>query len=297
MLYKKSPAKTLATQPSASPRLSSRQAKQAPRRSPPPQEGARKSTQDMLEPQDSFDNIGLSPLKGQTTNDSFQLPRRRSRPGNLEEVNHIHFSPRLSLRNIQGDTSFGELSPVERRLSTDDIPGDLLDSGEKTRGSTPPSVVRDMTFGGTLMSTQHVNLSASVTQSPSSKASDGKKSLRSTRRRSPRLVYVHEPDSASPTNSQLVDDARPHAEVSIEKKPAKNLSRKQSLPEQIKVLRHRPLIPAKRQSRKRASRNEDDLDFAASGPLAKKASNAKTIKDKENISQPGTRAPRPLIKI
>ena len=300
MLYKISPA-AISTRRlvQASPSQSTRQVRRPSRKSPVPQEHAGNSTTVL---QDAIDG---SISKRQTTSDSFmdvnsgkkryRQSSSRSPLVNTDRIS-VQFSPEVSFLEIQGVASFGELSPVERRLSTTEISGDLLDSGEKTRGSTPPSAVRDLTFGETT-STQNVPLSASVTQSPSWRTSDDKKVGQSTRRSS-RLSSLQKHSSASSIlSSEPVATAQPQVEGA--KKTITKLTHNRSLPEQIKILRPLSLHDsalAERQSRKRTNpKNDDDLNFSGSEKHDNEVS--QETKNEENSSQPRGRAPRRRIKI
>ena len=301
MLYKISTTTAISTQPSAqaSPRLSPRQANKPSRKSPVPKEHDENSTTHV---QDAIDRAKRQTSSDRVMDVNFGKKRHRQSASRSPLVhtdgNSVQFSPEISFREIHGVASFGELSPVERRLSTTGISSDLLDSGEKTRGSTPPSAVRDMTFGGTT-STQNVPLSASVTQSPSSRASDGKKGGQSTRRSS-RLSSMQQRSSASPIiSSEPVEETRPQVVSMIKKKATTNhLNRSRPLPEQIEILRPRSFHDSalgERQSRKRANpQNDDDLNFSVSEKLDTEVS--QETKNKENSSQPRSRAPRRRIK-
>jgi len=214
---------------------------------------------------------------------SLRSPRKSLETGDIS----LHINPkrkRHPLSEIQAVGSFGALSPVERRLSTTEISRDLLDSGEKTRGSTPPSAVRDMTFG-TSASTPNIPLSASVTQSPSSKTSDGTSNAQT--RRSLRLSNSY-PKNSKPIETQRVD-ANSDTEKN-EKPTTKVVSRKHLLPEKFKALHLRRIedvAPVAFQSRKRLSLNaEEDLDFSEPDRSSKRRIQPATNKNNENRPQP-----------
>jgi hypothetical protein len=296
MLYKKSPTRALAIQSSAPAfsRLSMKRSKPISRRSSPAASGSDNSVNDEPETQNSLDSIGnTSASRRQAANDDSLKTRagmkRRPSPAEiLGEVNHVRFSPHFSLRLTPVEATFGELSPIERNLSTTGIHGDLVDSGEKTRGSTPPSAVHLMTFG-TAMSTTNVPLSNSVTQSPASKTSERTNNIGSTRK-SLRLSNMNLANQASLESDEAVGEGRLHGKILIERRPTKTNTQTGTVPEQIKIVRHRTPQPdcrANCQSRKRKSpKNDDNMDFAESGHISKIASKGAASKNKENTCQP-----------
>lgn len=237
-------------------------------------------SKDLHESQDSIDTSRSLRLKRRGTYDTLptQLSseKKRSRGGS---DGHVRFSPEVSTTEIPVADGSWDLSPIQRKLSVAANDVDFLDSGEKTRGSTPPSAVRDMTFGTVATATQSAPLSASVTQSPTFKASSSNRGAGS-RRRSPRLLSEVRNTEAITKQVQVVD-----RKVSPQKRGTRIQSRKNPVPEQIKIFRHRPLHTEQQVGRKRkVQKTSDDMDFDDS--IETKTGDRGSSKNKENNAKP-----------
>lgn len=216
--------------------------------------------------------------------------RRSPRHSNTSD-NRVHFSPEVETREIPGTAvDFGALSPIERKLSIGGADGGvLLDSGEKTRGTTPPSVVRDM---DPFTASASVRLSATVTEESPSSRNSGGRSLRSKKSAS---LQSHSQESAEPP----IETNRKR-ELALETQETSKKTRKASVPAQIKIVRHRPLKEAeapKRVTRKRTKPdNGGDFDFDEDDAKAQ-SNQSRSSTNKENSVQPRIRSSKRRAKI
>lgn len=214
---------------------------------------------------------------------------------------HVHFSPDVATRETLDTSSFGALSPIERKLSMDGSPRVLLDSGEKTRGTTPPSVVRDIAF----TTTASVRSSATVTTSPSSRISDRRRSLRL---RGGESVEALRDDVISPlrvatqSTISVTEETSKRKPSDLDEPSSSKKSRPSAIPTRIKVVRNRPLqevTVAKRTTRKRATpANDENFDFDVEDVVGSKVKSKATRsqKNNENSVQPQARSSKRRTK-
>lgn len=157
-------------------------------------------------------------------------PSRRNSDG------RVHFSTRSSIEN---SNDFDDLSPIKTRPSLADSSNKgVLGSGDKTRGTTPPSSMRKISGTTSLGPFESPKSPTPVSESPSSKYPG----LRSADRSS---IERH---SSGEIRSQKKSYERP----SVGRKPLKNREGKEnvvkattkkvkkSIPQQIKIVRMKP---------------------------------------------------------
>ena len=176
---------------------------------------------------------GLSPLN-QSADSQISGPKRlqnsRQSPLATTKKNsvgdgHVHFSPELTIRSIPRQhepSDFGGLSPIKTKLSPDEDKSmrALLSSGEKTRGTTPPSIVSKISR---FTPTASLALTgATVSESPASNTVSG----------------IH---SISGDFRTLEADGIPESQFSEEQetKDAKSLGKKRPSPDKGQVTRKR----------------------------------------------------------
>ena len=228
------------------------------------------------------DSLATRPVASQVSresNENFRSPVSQKGPGD----GHVHFSPEITIHNDAQDpsvASFGDLSPINKASPAGDAGSDvLLSSGEKTRGTTPPSVVRNTRFSTSASLAMDVTVD-SEEASPVSKMSGS--TNRSGKTRSTR-------NSASSAESKESSETETTAKKrrSSKNEPAAK-RQKARPPAQIKVTRRKskPSAATEKQTTKRTRRNskkakvQDDFDFEDSGEHEAPAKNAR--KGKEN---------------
>ncbi len=227
----------------------------------------------------------------------------KGKPSSPPSGTHVHFSPDVGTHEIHDTSSFGALSPIERKLSMDGSPRVFLDSGEKTRGSTPPSAVRNMAF----TTTASVRSSATITESPSSRTSNRRRSLRSrssARVETQKIEIRPSLQVATQQGATSLDQERSKRQLSTKDDPARmKKTRKSTVPTQIKVVRHRPLqdvASSRRVMRKRTSRETGgDFDFDVEDSVSANmvSKQTRSPKTKENSVQPQMRPTKRRTKI
>lgn len=194
-----------------------------------------------------------------------------------EKASGVHFSPELTIRNAQDPSAarFGDLSPIKKASPAAKKRSDvLLSSGEKTRGTTPPSVVRNTRFSASTSVAMDVTVD-SEGLSPVSKMSEI--TTRSTRtRRSSSSAETRESSGTQSSSKKR----RPSKTASTAKR------QKTQPPAQIKVTRHKPKATSTRKSR-RNSKTVDDFDFeenSANHSISKKAQKGKENNSKSKVA-------------
>ena len=163
----------------------------------------------------------------------------------VDRNSRVHFSPELSIRKIPADMyendndHFGGISPIQAAASPiieDQSGKDVLSSGEKTRGTTPPSALRGASISAT--SSPAIEGSARVDYfSKTSNSELGKDRV---------AVFIDHKLSAS-THSTDQSSAASHLKSSLRKKRSSqgivametSKRRKESVPVQIKIPRHK----------------------------------------------------------
>jgi hypothetical protein len=231
-------------------------------------------------------------MASQVSRESVESPSSKS----VSRRTQVHFGLESPLRNNSKDptNSFGNMSPIQKASPVNDE-GEavLLSSGEKTRGTTPPSVVRNTRFSA---STSSAIEGTMTTDSPFSKVSETSISNRSSQPFS----------AASFEDSTIVGESSkagstpelPRKRASLEE-DATTPKRQKRLPAQIKINRNKSkpsVVTQKQKSKKtrgssRKPKVEDDFDFDANsdhdGKVTKQARQGK-----ENKSQPNPAARR-----
>jgi hypothetical protein len=165
----------------------------------------------------------------------------------------VHFSPDLKSRKIPPQASlddvedFGGLSPI--RAAASPHHQELLSSGEKTRGTTPPSILR----GGTISATASPGREGTTdSESPISKTSELQEHPSPQPDNSGDFVVFEDEDgikttSETPQSSperypEAAKKSRGRKRPSPDKtKAASKKARKDSVPFQIKITRHKPV--------------------------------------------------------
>jgi hypothetical protein len=176
----------------------------------------------------------------------------------------VHFSPELKIRKIPSQASlddaenFGGLSPI--RATASPHHQELLSSGEKTRGTTPPSILR----GGTISATASPGREgATDSESPLSKTSKLQEHPSPHPDDSGDFVVFEDEDGIKTTSEtpQSSPEPSPVAAKKIrgKKRPspdktkaASKKTRKDAVPVQIKITRHKPV--GKENSKESATR-------------------------------------------
>jgi hypothetical protein len=165
----------------------------------------------------------------------------------------VHFSPELNIRKIPPQASlddvehFGGLSPI--RAAASPHHQELLSSGEQTRGTTPPSILR----GGTISATASPGQEGGTdSESPLSKTSNLQEHLAPQPDDSGDFVVFEDEDGIK-TSSETPQSSPEPSPVAAKKtrgkkrpspdkaKAASKKTRKDSVPVQIKITRHKPV--------------------------------------------------------
>jgi len=187
------------------------------------------SSRDIMHSPEGRENLSSSKLdigssnkkrQSETSQDSFAHSR-------------VHFSPAAD---------FGGLSPINRRSSrnhtTDDI---LLSSSEtKTRGTTPPSSLRDAKFSAT------ASVALGSTRSPNGGASESPTPVsESTINHSVGGSSSHSNGKAKPLRNKKVEAAQSrrkysNGKLAVEDKENATTKKKKEIPKQIKIVRSKP---------------------------------------------------------
>jgi hypothetical protein len=215
------------------------------------------------------------------SSDSASLEMETS-PYALGRTSRVQFSPDLKIRkiparssaaDIDDDDNFGGLSPIRTTTSpaaADDdgsssASGGLLSSGEKTRGTTPPSVLRGASISAT--ASPGFDLATTDNESPFSKAEE-KKESDSDSSKYERIAFDDDEgddtntspasetagsEDPSPTSSSALSTATsPPPSVAVGKKrssPAKEnagVKKRRTVPvQQIKITRNKPPVVLK----------------------------------------------------
>lgn len=221
-------------------------------------------------------------------------PKRSSRSRRSVEASHVHFSPDVATDEVHEPSNFGALSPIERKFSVGGSPSAVLDSSEKTRGTTPPSALRDISF----TSTASLRSSATVTESPSSRNSNRKRSLRSS------SGDAQLSQTATQSTSMTEGDG---SSMSKKRKKDKSISRPKtatkSVPKQIKVVRNRsiPDVSSSIQVTRKGTAKQSEaanLDFEPDDRVGSKDSRkqSRSTSNKENVAQPPMRSSKRSAK-
>lgn len=94
--------------------------------------------------------------------------KNSSTPSKGDSGGRVHFSPRISVGSLEKSNAFDDLSPINARASLDHA-SNMLSSGEKTRGTTPPSSMRKISATASLAPFDSPKSPTPVSESPSSK--------------------------------------------------------------------------------------------------------------------------------
>lgn len=255
--------------------------------------------------QRSSRSVGSSSIQNAATNNNgvkkSQTSRRTPDPKSLVSDNaHVHFSPELSVRNIPREPAdFGDLSPINAKVSPGGDKSILLSSSEKTRGTTPPSAVRNTRFTASA-SLAFTGATVSA-ESPSSKVSEAKSANRSGN--SDSMVMDNEADTSRTTRSTRSSSSKKRP--SPEKEEGSKKRRKGSVPSQVMIVRHKSRNDSasstksagratRSRSRKSASMDDDNLDFDGGSKNESNKRPKKTVRrGKENSAPSKKKTPAP----
>lgn len=224
-------------------------------------------------------------VASQVSRESVETPPSK----NCDGTTHSHSSLDPSLLSVKGPTaSFGGLSPIRKALP---VSGKneaiLLSSGEKTRGTTPPSVVRNTRFSASASSAiEGTSATASPFMSKVSESSKTNQSPDSDIRVS--TEHSRKKGSSSKVGTTSKASRKRHSLVDH---PLEQKRPKGRLPAQIKILRNNAkpsqriekLIPSRTRGAQRKPKFEADFDFSVDH--ADGVAKTQTKQGKENQGQ------------
>jgi hypothetical protein len=160
-------------------------------------------------------------------------PTRRASDG------RVRFSTRSSTGTIEKSYDFDDLSPIKARPSLADASNNgVLGSGDKTRGTTPPSSIRKMSGTTSLDPFESPNSPTPVSESPSSKYAS--------------LKSADQSNTSRQSTLEIRSEKKSDERASAVKKPSNNRQGKEndvkattkkgkkSIPQQIKIVRIKP---------------------------------------------------------
>jgi hypothetical protein len=225
----------------------------------------------------------------------------RMSPANSSAQGHVHFSPEMPSKHFyqssprESSASFGGLSPIRTKPSLEGGETLLLGSDEETRGSSPPSLVKNTRFSS---STGFEGGPTPVSGSPFSGSSDARSTKLSAGSRASTVKEDTSKSTLSPAASKKTRLPAAKKRPSPDKAGPSPKRRKQAVPAQIKIVRKKlqDMPQSKRTTRnaKKAGDGDDDtLDFMEvddtskkstreSGGKKKAAKKAKAVAGKEN---------------
>jgi len=229
------------------------------------------SSNDALSTATSAHDYMHSPDGVSTKSDKGSKKKRRSEVSYGSLANsRVHFSP---------EVDFGGLSPINRRSSRNHAREDtLLSSSEtKTRGSTPPSSLRDTKFSAT------ASIAFGSTRSPDTKGSESPTpvSQSTTNHSVPDYSSQKSDEKTKPLGDKKVEVSRPrqkHLSTKLpvdDKENAITAKKKKAIPKQIKIVRSKPspkgkvskvikkksLKSAGKRGKSKSSKPMDSFDF------------------------------------
>ena len=205
-------------------------------------------------------------------------------PSTSSTHGRVHFSPELAVKKFETSPGsepplFDDLSPIRAKQSLDGDQGLLLSSGEKTRGTTPPSVVRNTRFSSSV----GLEGGPTVSESPLSKSSGAESTSKSSRNVS---AVAEEKTPTTPTSTR---DRRPTLKKKALSDINKATPKRRKVPKQI-VVRKKPEGTPRPQRKTRNLKSsvraaEECLDFASSTDIQERKATQRGGKENQQATK------------